>query len=873
MGPKMRTARRARWSVAPVVLLLFMAAGSSAGAGVDRDGIERLLRGLETAAAARDADAFLSAYNPAARDLIDRTRSEVAGSFTLEGLAVRYRMTSLKGDSGSAEAVVLRSGGFTEHDRRQVDRRWETVGFRRTPSGWKIVSEEERDYQRCTDTRLQVELLPESGRMRGSSTLDVETTEPGEDSLLLLLNRGLEVRSVTDGRDRPLRFEREADALVIPLPRPLPPHARHTLKVEFDGSLFNESKEQGYSQVSIAPEGSFASWVTSWYPRLQGAGSRSRGRIVYTVPAGVTVASSGRLEERRAEGGLETQAFAVDHPLDFSFAAAKYFHREESVDGTRLGVYLLSGGDGKAGLYLREASRVLRCERSLYGAYPFDGYDVVEIPSEKTGALGGSSEQGMNLFPAGVLPDDSFPLLLLAHEMGHSWWGNLVRSKDGPILDEGLAQITAVLCLREFQGDAAMRRFLKAGVPGYRQSASQYFVRFAGTTGKDFPIGLPPAGSDAVSALHDLADTKGMFVYAMLRDRIGQDAFVSGLRAAAEKFAGRAATLADLQAAWEKSAGTTLDLFFRQWFRRTGAPDLALTSATEPAGRAFVTAGTVTQTGDSYDLPVEVALAGPGWREIRSLAVSGASTPFSFQTERRPDWVVIDPEYKILRWIPAYRHYPLLTDGLGLWSTGKRPEAIAKLQEYVDKVPESLEGRYRLGVCLEESGKLDEAERAFQWALDRYGALAVYEPAVSLSQLHLGQVLDLKGRRDEAKAAYDRALALPDEEESHGLARAGLASPFQPPAPKPGPGPDLLARFDGTYDNGSGVVISVALKDAGVLTVTQPGRPAGSLEWIDGARFHVAGAGDIVLEFLGEPEVTGLDLNVSGKVYHLAKAK
>ncbi len=870
----MSFARRVRWFVVPALLLLVASASRSQAAGaVDRDGIERLLRGLETAAAARDGDAFLSAYDPAAPALVDRTRNEVAGWLTLDGLSVRFRMAALKGNSASAEAVVLRDGSYKEHDRLQVDRRWETVGFRRTGSGWKITSEEERDYARCADTRLQVELLPVEGILRGSATLTIETTEPGEDSLLLLLNRGLEVRSVADGRGRPLRFDREADALVIPLPRPLPSRARHTLTVEFEGSLFNESKEQGYSQVSIAPEGSFASWVTGWYPHLQGAGSKSKGRIAYIVPAGLTVASSGRLEERRAGGDRETQVFAVDRPLDFSFAAAKYFHREESVEGARLGVYLLRGGDEKAGLYLREAARVLRYERSLYGAYPFDGYGVVEIPSEETGALGGSSEQGMNLFPAGVLPDDSFPLLLFAHEMGHSWWGNLIRSGDGPILDEGLAQITAVLCLREFQGEAAMRRFLKSGVQGYRQSASQYFIRFAGPPGKDFPVGVPPTGSDAVSALHDLADTKGMFVYAMLRDRIGQDAFVRGLRATAEKFAGRTATLADLQAAWERSAGTSLDLFFRQWFRRAGAPDLALTSATEPAGQAFVTTGAVTQAGDPYDLDIEVALAAPGWREIRTIALAGASTPFSFRTDRRPEWVVLDPGYKVLRWTPAYRHYPLLIDGLGLWSTGKRQEAMAKLQEYVDRVPESLEGRYRLGVCLEESGKLDEAERAFQWVLDRYGALGVYEPAVSLSQLHLGQVLDLKGRRDEAKAAYDKALALPDEEESHKGAGSGLASPFQPPAPKQGPGPDLLARLAGTYDSGNGVVIRVALKDGGILTLAQPGRPEGSLEWIDGARFHVAGAADIVLEFLGQPEVTGLDLTVSGKVYHLAKAK
>src|SRR5262249_16333566 len=149
--------------------------------------------------------------------------------------------------------------------------------------------------------QLRVELEPEGGRMNGTATLQIEATASGEDTLELLLNRGLEVRSISDSHKRPVAFERNADTLTIPLPRPLATGDRRTLTVEFEGSLFNETKEQGFSQVSIASEGSFASWVTNWYPHLRGSGSKSKGRIAYIVPAGVTVASSGRLEEDRKD--------------------------------------------------------------------------------------------------------------------------------------------------------------------------------------------------------------------------------------------------------------------------------------------------------------------------------------------------------------------------------------------------------------------------------------------------------------------------------------------------------------------------------------------------------------------------------------------
>jgi len=563
----------------------------------------------------------------------------------------------------------------------------------------------------------------------------------------------------------------------------------------------------------------------------------------------------------------------VDRPLDFSFAAANYFHRETEVDGISLGVYLLRGGEAKADLYLKKCAELLRYQQELFGRYPTDGYALVEIPADETGGLGGSSEQGMNLFPAGILPDDSFPLLLLAHEMGHGWWGNLVQAGDTAVLDEGLAQMTAVLCLEKFEGEKAMRRFLKSGIPAYGQSAAMYFARFAGPNEKDWPLAATAVGSDAGSAQHDIADTKGMFVYNMLREKIGHEPFVRGLRRIVQDFAGKTVTIRDLRHALEKASGTGLEEFFRQWFDRTGAPDLALEATTSPGSSGVVVSGKVVQAGEPYDVPVEIVLASPGTRIVKTLSVSGPSTPFSFRVETRPEFVALDPEYKVLRWTPAFRNAAQLGEGKALSSVGRTAQSIEKLQEFVAKAPESLEGRHRLGVSYEEAGKLDLAESCFRAVLERYRSLDVYEPAVSLSQLHLGHVLDLAGRRDDAKAAYRETLALPDESAAHRDARAGLTAPYQAPVRARGPGADAMARLAGTYDNDKGLTVEVTMDENGILKAGQPGKPPAILQWVEGNRFHITAATEVVLEFVGSPEITALDLTIGTNVIRLPRKK
>jgi aminopeptidase N len=111
-------------------------------------------------------------------------------------------------------------------------------------------------------------------------------------------------------------------------------------------------------------------------------------------------------------------------------------------------------------------------------------------------------------------------------------------------------------------------------------------------------------------------------------------------------------TWADFTKGASRAAGRDLGWFFDQWLNRAGAPDFQLTWKQE-GGR--ITA-TITQPEPTYRVHLTLESRGRGGQRARNVVeVMGSS----FTVELSPAFVVedlvLDPEYEVLRWTPAYR--------------------------------------------------------------------------------------------------------------------------------------------------------------------------------------------------------------------------
>jgi len=177
--------------------------------------------------------------------------------------------------------------------------------------------------------------------------------------------------------------------------------------------------------------------------------------------------------------------------------------------------------------------------------------------------------------------------------------------------------------------------------------------------GQDTPLRRFTSRSHGTSQI--VGYHKGTFLFLMLRDLLGTSVFDAGLQRFWSDRQFRAASWADLERAFEAVSGRKLDRFFDQWLSRPGAPRLRIESAraarTASGYRVWITLG---QDEPAFAATVPVAVATLTGRSVFPLDVGGVRQEFTLDVSARPESVVLDPEFRVLRHLDAAELPPIL---------------------------------------------------------------------------------------------------------------------------------------------------------------------------------------------------------------------
>jgi len=187
--------------------------------------------------------------------------------------------------------------------------------------------------------------------------------------------------------------------------------------------------------------------------------------------------------------------------------------------------------------------------------YPADSYTQVLVASTS-----GQEASGFSLLSDAygrAILDDPAAISLIAHELAHQWWGNLVTCRDWTHfwLNEGFATFMAAAYDEE--------RF---GREAYLKDIERAHVRYEAVreTGGDRPLVFPdwnhPTAGDRT-----LVYQKGAYVLHLLREHVGYDRFWAGIRRYTAAHAGGSVTTDDFKRSMEEASGVSLSAFFDTW--------------------------------------------------------------------------------------------------------------------------------------------------------------------------------------------------------------------------------------------------------------------------------------------------------------------
>jgi hypothetical protein len=231
---------------------------------------------------------------------------------------------------------------------------------------------------------------------------------------------------------------------------------------------------------------------------------------------------------------------------------------------------------------------------------------------------------------------------LLAHELAHYWWGDLVQPHGAGArwMTEGFAEYSKHTYEQAVAGE------------GLSWSFRNLLVVSRFTDGAAPPV----LAGEAVSGVDEVYYQKGAFVLEMLADEIGRDALHRAMSRVVERARTASVSLDDFEAAAQHEAGRDLSWFFEQWLRRPFAPLLSLEDVTlTRSGTSYIVSGALRQSAPAYRLRLVASIeAQDGTQSRYDLVATGDLTPFRFVVDRAPAELTIDPEHRVFRWyLPA----------------------------------------------------------------------------------------------------------------------------------------------------------------------------------------------------------------------------
>lgn len=162
----------------------------------------------------------------------------------------------------------------------------------------------------------------------------------------------------------------------------------------------------------------------TWIPLQDSPGIRFTYEATVKVPSQLLALMSAENPQQKNDQGI--YHFKMEQPIPAYLMALAVGDVEFKSLGPRSGVYAEPGVINKAAYEFGEIEQMISIAEGLYGPYLWDRYDVIVLPPSFP--FGGMENPRLTFATPTILAGDRSLTSLVAHELAHSWSGNLVTN-------------------------------------------------------------------------------------------------------------------------------------------------------------------------------------------------------------------------------------------------------------------------------------------------------------------------------------------------------------------------------------------------------------------------------------------------------------
>ncbi|WP_433765248.1 leukotriene A4 hydrolase C-terminal domain-containing protein [Flavobacterium ginsenosidimutans] len=259
-------------------------------------------------------------------------------------------------------------------------------------------------------------------------------------------------------------------------------------------------------------------WSRTWIPCQDSPGIRFTYNAKVTVPKDLLAVMSAVNPQKKNDTGVYT--FKQDKAIPSYLMAIAVGDIEFQAIDNRTGVYAEPSMLKRSAYEFAELGKMVNAAEKLYGPYRWGRYDVLVLPPSFP--YGGMENPNLTFLTPGVIAGDRSLTSLLAHELGHSWSGNLVTNAtwDDIWLNEGF---TTYVEHRIGEAIFGKKEFDMQNVITNKELVDN--VAEYGDTNPDTRLKVSLTGRNPDDGISQIPYVKGYAFLRVIENAVGRDKF------------------------------------------------------------------------------------------------------------------------------------------------------------------------------------------------------------------------------------------------------------------------------------------------------------------------------------------------------------